>query len=71
MIMKRILSLLITLAISTTLWAQEPAMADQLRADGKIYVVVAVVGVVMAGILLFVIRLDRKLTKLEKEIGDK
>lgn len=69
--MTKILSLLVTLLISTSLFAQEPEMADTLRADGKIYVVVAVLSVMLAGILFYVVRLDRKITRLEKETGDK
>ncbi len=69
--MKKILSLLVTLLISVKLFAQEPEMADALRVDGKIYVVVAVLGVILAGILFYVIRLDRKITRLEKETDDK
>lgn len=48
--------------------AQPPdvRMADGMRADGKIYVVVAVIITIFAGIILYLIRLDRKLTKLEK-----
>jgi preprotein translocase subunit YajC len=41
-------------------------MADSLRSNGKIYVVVAVIITIFAGIILYLIRLDRKLTKLEK-----
>ena len=41
-------------------------MADTLRSNGKIYVVVAVIITIFSGILLYLIRLDRKLTKLEK-----
>jgi hypothetical protein len=41
-------------------------MADTMRSNGKIYVVVAVIVTIFAGILLYLIRLDRKLTKLEK-----
>lgn len=48
----------------------EPEMADALRQDGKIYVVVAVITVVLAGLLFFLISLDRKLTRLEKEVRD-
>jgi CcmD family protein len=69
--MKKMLSLLIALLASANLFAQEVEMADALRADGKIYVVVAVLSVVLAGILFYVIRLDRKITRLEKETGDK
>ncbi len=65
------LSLLIALMASANLFAQEVKMADALRADGKIYVVVAVLSVLLAGLLLYVIRLDRKITRLEKESGDK
>ena len=45
-----------------------PAMADDLRASGKIYVVVAVVAVIVAGLLAYLIALDRKVSRLEKEI---
>lgn len=69
--MKKMLSLLIALLASANLFAQEVQMADALRADGKIYVVVAVVSAMLAGLLFYVIRLDRKITRLEKETGDK
>lgn len=45
-----------------------PAMADDLRASGKIYVVVAVVVVIVSGLLAYLISLDRKVSRLEKEI---
>lgn len=69
--MKKMLALLIALLASANLFAQEVEMADALRADGKIYVVVAVVSAMLAGLLFYVIRLDRKITRLEKETGDK
>ena len=69
--MKKLLSLLIALMASANLFAQDVAMADALRADGKIYVVVAVLCVLLAGLLFYVIRLDRKISRLEKESSDK
>ena len=48
--------------------AEAPEMADGLRASGKIYVVVAVVGVIVGGLLLYLIVLDRKVSRLEQEI---
>ena len=48
----------------------EVEMADTLRQNGKIYVVVAVITVVLAGLLFFLISLDRKLTRLEREVKD-
>ena len=47
--------------------SQHVEMADQLRANGKIYVVVAVLIVILLGLILYVARLDRKITRLEKE----
>jgi CcmD family protein len=43
-----------------------PQMADAMRANGKIYVVVAVVSIILLGIFLYVIRLDKKISQLEK-----
>lgn len=46
---------------------QESAeMADTMRSNGKIYVVVAVILTILAGLILYVARLDRKITRLEK-----
>jgi hypothetical protein len=51
--------------------SQHVEMADQLRANGKIYVVVAVLIVILLGLILYVVRLDRKITRLEKETSQK
>lgn len=48
---------------------QRVEMADALRADGKIYVVVAVLLVIFAGITVYALQIDRKLKRLEKEIA--
>lgn len=45
---------------------QEVEMADRFRADGKIYVVVAIAGLVMGGLLLYAVLIDRKVSKLEQ-----
>jgi hypothetical protein len=42
-------------------------MADSFRANGKIYVVVAVALLILLGLLYYVSRLDRKISKYEKE----
>ncbi len=42
-------------------------MADGLRSSGKIYVVVAVIVTLFTGLVLYIISLDRKISKLEKE----
>ncbi|RSK40186.1 CcmD family protein [Hymenobacter perfusus] len=57
-------------AAQATAPVDQPEMADALRQSGKIYVVVAVITVVLAGLLFFLISLDRKLTRLEKEVRE-
>lgn len=64
------------LLLSQNLMAQQPVadgveMADRLRADGKIWVVVAVIAAVFAGIIIYLVRLDRQIGKLEKEVKQK
>lgn len=46
-------------------------MADKLRSSGKIYIVVAVISTVLLGMTVYVIMLDRRIGKLEKQAGDK
>lgn len=41
---------------------------DFMRSMGKMYVVVAVIAAIFIGIVIFLIHLDRKLTKLENQI---
>ncbi len=43
-------------------------MADTMRSNGKIYVVVAVVMTVFAGIIIYAVVLDRKISKIEQEV---
>lgn len=43
-------------------------MADKLKADGKIYVVVGVVLIILTGLILYLVRIERKVAKLEKEM---
>lgn len=44
---------------------QDVEMADAMRSNGKIYVVVAVISVVLAGVLIYLMMIDRKLRKIE------
>ena len=50
--------------------ANEPEMADALRQSGKIYVVVLVLVIIVTGLLVYLIRLDGKVSRLEKEMGE-
>ena len=65
---KRTLLSILSFLICLTLFAQDSTavpMADELRRNGKIYVVVAVILTIFIGIILYLIRLDRKISKLE------
>ena len=42
-------------------------MAYGLRNDGKFWVVIAVIGATLAGFLIYLITLDRKLSRIEKQ----
>ena len=48
--------------------ADQPEMADALRASGKIYVVVLVIVIILSGLLVYLVRLDRKVSRLEREV---
>jgi CcmD family protein len=47
--------------------ASSPEMADTMRSNGKIYIVVAVCLTILVGLFLYVAALDRKIRKMEKE----
>lgn len=64
------LTFLIVMFLSVSTYAQENApveMATGLYQSGKIYVVVIVMSLIFVGIAGYLIMLDRKISKLEKE----
>lgn len=62
----RILVWLMAFAPFTT-FAQDVEMADIMHENGKIYVVVGVIAIIFVGLLVYLISLDRRLSKMEKE----
>jgi len=64
--MKRLSSIITLLFFTLIVNAQETEMADVMKKNGKIYVVIAVMLTILAGLVLYLIRLDRKISKLEK-----
>lgn len=46
-------------------------MADVMRSNGKIYVVVAIIVIVLVGLVAYLFTLDRKITRLENKSGIK
>ena len=69
MIKRSALILFTTFLFIAAMAQEKPSseMADVMRSNGKIYVVVAVMLTIFAGIILYLVRLDNKLTKLEKK----
>jgi CcmD family protein len=47
---------------------QSPEMADLLRQDGKFWVVIGVVFLVLAGFIAYLVSIDLKLSKIEKSL---
>ena len=67
MIMKKISFLFFSLMIAFAANAQsQPDMADLMRSNGKIYVVVAVCLLILIGLFFYVFILDRKIKKIEQ-----
>lgn len=44
----------------------DPEMADTMRSNGKIYVVVTIVVIILVGLIAYLFLLDNKVKKLEK-----
>ena len=67
--MKYLLTLLFII-ISTLVMAQDAnsvEMADAFRAHGKIYIVLSVVLILIVGLFAYLIRLETKISELEKD----
>ncbi|MBX2961025.1 MAG: CcmD family protein [Cyclobacteriaceae bacterium] len=47
---------------------QEVPMADGMRAEGKIYVIVAIVLIILTGLVVYLFTLDRKVKHLENRL---
>ena len=70
---KKIVCLLLSLFTFITAFAQdkEAEMADVLRENGKIYNVVAVLGIILVGLFVYLILTERKLAKIEAQLRSK
>ncbi len=57
---------------SAAVFAQDNSveMADTMRSNGKIYIVVAVCLTILIGLFLYVFNIDRKISKFEKSINN-
>ena len=68
---KKVCAIIVFLLFSTMTFAQTSSqpteMTDLMRSNGKIYVVTAVIITIFAGIILYLVRIDRKMRRLEQE----
>ena len=67
--MKYLITLLLSIVFTTHGIAQQNnfvEMADVMRSNGKIYVVVAVLATIFIGLMIYLIRIDKKVQKLEE-----
>lgn len=68
--MKKLVSLVIMLLCFVAVKAQDGQsveMADKMRSEGKIYVVIGTIVIVFAGLAIYLFSIDRRLKKIEKE----
>jgi uncharacterized membrane protein YqhA len=59
--------LLVSLPVTLQAQGSEIDMADTMRSNGKIYVVVSVVSIILVGLLFYLISIDRRVQKIENE----
>ena len=64
--MKKLITISVLIFSTFLVHAQDVEMADRMKESGKIYVVIAVMLTILAGLVLYLIRIDRKISKLEK-----
>jgi uncharacterized membrane protein YdjX (TVP38/TMEM64 family) len=64
--MKKIIAVVLGTLPGLFLSAQGNDTGNTMNQHGKIYVVVAVMLTILAGLFLYLLRLDRKISKLEK-----
>lgn len=64
-ILKKITLLLMIVSLPAMIFAQ--GKTTLMRSEGRIYVVVAVMVTILIGLVLYMVRVDRKISKIEKD----
>ena len=68
--MRKLTLFILALLCCLTVFAQQVQsveMADTMRSSGKIYVVIATIVIIFAGLAIYLFMIDRRLKKVEKE----
>ena len=64
------LLIIVFMMICSRAFSQEVEMADTMRSNGKIYVVVGIILIILIGLITYLFLLDRKVGRLEKRLKD-
>jgi len=59
--------LMITIFVQAQEGTGKTVIGETMRSNGRIYVVVAVMLTILIGLILYLVRLDKKISKVEKE----
>ena len=70
-LIKSILGIALVLASVIANAQTDVEMADGMRSEGKIYVVVGIILIVLTGLVVYLVTLDRKVKRLENLLGDR
>jgi len=68
--MKKVINILLALLVSFPGFSQEVEMADTLRSNGKIYVLMSIILVILVGLAAYLVVIDRKACRLEKRLNE-
>ena len=68
--MKKIAKVLFALFMAIPAYSQDAEMADVFRSNGKIYVLLSIVLVILLGVVAYLVIIDRKATRLEKRLDE-
>lgn len=64
--MKKSFAVIFFIMLTMVMRAQGGKWTELMNGTGKVFVVIAVMLTILAGLVLYLVRLDRKISKLEK-----
>ena len=68
--MKKYLSLVVLTLLCSSLYAED-SVIESMHENGKIYPVIAVIAVIFTGIIIFLIRQEKKIKQIEDQLNNK
>ena len=68
--MKAIITSIVVIVLSTHTLLAQSGVDDFFRSTGKIYTVLGVVVILFVVLIIYLIRLEKKVSKIEKQLND-